>query len=184
MLNEPNIDRNDSLGVLLRSAYSKMNPPPALESAVISGIPYAPRVNTALHVRRFAKAIASYAICVILLIGGVYFASQLMGETGPFATSPSEVSTAVSDPDLTTDPDITTDSKKTTTKPKTKEPFYNGVPDVTYHPDIPSAPTVPTVPNPMPPAITIFPNINPTPTIPRPNSPNPWPNNNNPWYYP
>ncbi len=182
MLNEPKLNPNDSLGVLLRSAYSKMNPPPALESAVISGIPYAPRANTALHVRRFAKAIASYAICVILLIGGVYFASELMGETGPFATSPSEVSTAVSDPDLTTDADITTDSKKTTTNPKTKEPLYNGVPDVTYHPDIPSVnyPATPTAP---------FPTVkdptpqSPTPDIPRPNSPNPWPSNN-PWYYP
>lgn len=198
MLNDPKLDRNDSLGVILRSAYSKMNPPPALEKAVRSGIPYTPRANTAIHVRRFAKAIVSYALCVVLLIGGVYLASQLMGGIEPFTSSPSKATTGISEPATTIEPDVTTDPEDTKpddtensgNQPSVSWPdfgpegWYEGTPDVTYHPEVPSAPTVPTVPNPMPPAITIFPNINPTPTIPRPNSPNPWPNNNNPWFYP
>ena len=93
MLNDPKLDRNDSLGVILRSAYSKMNPPPALEKAVRSGIPYTPRANTAIHVRRFAKAIVSYALCIVLLVGGVYLASQLMGGIEPFTSSPSKATT-------------------------------------------------------------------------------------------
>lgn len=199
MLNEPKLNRNDSLGVLLRSAYSKMNPPPALEKAVISGIPYTPRANTAIHVRRFAKAIVSYALCIVLLIGGVYLASQLMGGIEPIFSSSSKATTTVSEPATTTEPDVTrpdsTDPSGTWPEFGPEEWYeqkgdsYEGVPEVTYPlPEIQTGKKPTTVPNPItcpiPPVITIFPNMSPTPTIPRPNSPNPWPNNNNPWYYP
>ena len=104
MLNDNNLDRNDGLGQLLNNAYSKMTPPPALEKAVKTGVPYTPKVNTKIHVRRFAKAIVSYAVCVALLIGGVYLASQLFSEQKPIATNPPSTTT-VKDPQNTDKPD-------------------------------------------------------------------------------
>lgn len=103
MLNNHQFDQNDSLGQLLNNAYSKMNPPPALEKAVKTGVPYTPKVNTKVHVRRFTKAIVSYAICVALLIGGVYLASQLFNEQKPIATNPPKTTTT-SDPQNTDKP--------------------------------------------------------------------------------
>ena len=104
MLNDNNLDRNDGLGQLLNNAYSKMTPPPALEKAVKTGVPYTPKVNTKIHVRRFAKAIVSYAVCVALLIGGVYLASQLFSKQKPIATNPPSTTT-VKDPQNTDKPD-------------------------------------------------------------------------------
>ena len=43
MLNEPNLNYNYTLGTLLRSAYDKMTPPPTLETAVKTGVPYTAR---------------------------------------------------------------------------------------------------------------------------------------------
>ena len=101
MFDETNMDRNDALGEQLRTAYDKMKPPPALEKAVRNGVPYSGKVNAKLHIRRFSKAVVSYVMCIVLLIGGVYLVSRLMSEHTPVATDPSQTTTS----DTTTDPE-------------------------------------------------------------------------------
>lgn len=106
MLNEPNLNRNDSLGMLLRSAYGKMTPPPALERAVKTGVPYTTRANAKTHFGRFVKAVISYAACIALLIGGIYLVFQLMNGQEPIATKPPAVTTlAPQNTDRTNDPE-------------------------------------------------------------------------------
>ena len=106
MLNEPNLNRNDALGTLLRSAYGKMTPPPALERAVTTGVPYTARANAKTHFGRFAKALVSYVACVALLIGGIYLVFQLMNGQEPIASKPPSVTTvAPQNTDRTDDPE-------------------------------------------------------------------------------
>ncbi|MBQ7355405.1 MAG: hypothetical protein IJW62_07795 [Clostridia bacterium] len=88
MFDQTTFDRNDALGQRLRSACGKANPPPALERAVKLGVPYAGKVSTGLHVRKFAKAVVSYAVCVVLLLGAVYLGFRLLSTQTPAATQP------------------------------------------------------------------------------------------------
>ena len=93
MLNEPNLNYNDTLGTLLRSAYDKMTPPPTLETAVKTGVPYTARANAKTHFGKFAQALVSYAACIILLLGGIYLVFQLMNRQEPIASKPPSVTT-------------------------------------------------------------------------------------------
>ncbi|MBQ8287937.1 MAG: leucine-rich repeat protein [Clostridia bacterium] len=88
MFDKEPLDRNDALGKELQDVGSQMTPPPALEKAVISGIPFAPRVHASTHVKRFTKAVLVYAVCIALLLGSVHFIASLLGGSDPVPGNP------------------------------------------------------------------------------------------------
>lgn len=94
MFNEKDMDRTDALGQCFREIGGEMLPPPDLVKAAKAGVRLHRRVGTATHVRRFAGAVVSYAMCVVLLIGGVYLTSQLISEQKPIATKPPTTTTS------------------------------------------------------------------------------------------
>ena len=94
MFDEKDMDRTDALGQCFREIGGEMLPPSDLVKAAKAGVRLHRRVGTATHVRRFAGAVVSYAICVILLIGGVYLTSQLISGQKPVATKPPTTTTS------------------------------------------------------------------------------------------
>lgn len=93
MFDDKNIDRNDVIGRQLDEIKKQVTPPPALEKAVMAGVPYGKRVGTATHVFRFAKAVAAYVVGVALFLGVVMLLPRLFESGEP-----------VGNPAATTDP--------------------------------------------------------------------------------
>jgi hypothetical protein len=68
-------------------------PPPALEKAVMEGMPYGRRVRTRVHVLRIAKATAAYVVGIALFLGMVLLLPSLWEGKSPVGTSGSDTVT-------------------------------------------------------------------------------------------
>ncbi len=79
MFDEKNIDRNDAIGQRFGEMKKQVLPPPALEKAVSAGVPYRTRVRTATHVKRFAKAVVTYVLCIALFLGALFLLPRFLG---------------------------------------------------------------------------------------------------------
>ncbi len=101
------IFREDELDMKLKKMGEKISAPPKLRSAAKSGIPLKVRdaVRTSVHVKRFARAVVAYSLCVCLLVGGVLIVPGLF-EGGNVAGSSmsveSQSNVGFSDPEVTT----------------------------------------------------------------------------------
>lgn len=69
MLDEKNLDRTDAMGRQLGEMKEQVLPPPALEKAVIEGVPYGKPLGTRVHVIRITKAVAAYVVGIALFLG-------------------------------------------------------------------------------------------------------------------
>ena len=88
MFDDQNIDRSDAMGRQFGEIKEQVLPPPALEKAVIEGVPYGKRVRTATHVLRFAKAVAAYVVGVALFLGALFLLPRLWEEKTPVGSDP------------------------------------------------------------------------------------------------
>lgn len=88
MFDDKNIDRNDVIGRQLDEIKKQVTPPPALEKAVMAGVPYGKRVGTATHVFRFAKAVTAYVVGIALFLGALFLLPGLWKEKTPVGSDP------------------------------------------------------------------------------------------------
>lgn len=114
MSNDKNrIPENDPLKAQFDGIDRQIRASADLKQAAKTGVPLRAggRVGTAVHVRRFGKAIVAYALSVMVLIGAVLFMQKLITENSPSAGNPMSGEPADT-PKITTQarPEITTPS--------------------------------------------------------------------------
>jgi hypothetical protein len=90
MLDEKNLDRTDAMGRQFGEMKKQVLPPPALEKAVIEGVPYGKPVLTRVHVLRITKAVAAYVVGIALFLGMVLVLPSLWEGKSPVGTNPSQ----------------------------------------------------------------------------------------------
>ena len=94
MLDEKNLDRTDAMGRQFGEMKEQVLPPPALEKAVIEGVPYGKPVRTRVHVIRITKAVAAYVVGIALFLGMLVMLPGLFDGKSPVG-SDSEKGTSV-----------------------------------------------------------------------------------------
>lgn len=99
MFSENETGQNDSLKEYYQEIADGMAPPPTLVKAAKNGVYLSPAQNRG-HIRRFAKAAASYALGIVLLLGAIVLLPKIW-EDGEATSSQTA---APSEP--TTEPDI------------------------------------------------------------------------------
>lgn len=84
----------DPLRAQFQGMKGKLCASPQLRAALITGTPlHTPAVGKRVHVRRFTKAIAVYAVCALMLVGVALFIPHLFNDNKPATTT--EVTTTV-----------------------------------------------------------------------------------------
>ncbi|MBO5778650.1 MAG: hypothetical protein J6R82_03685 [Clostridia bacterium] len=85
MLDEKNNHQNESdpMKEQFGELKKQVLPPPALEKAVIEGMPYGKRVRTRVHVLRFTKAMAAYVVGIALFLGVLVILPHFFAEGDP-----------------------------------------------------------------------------------------------------
>lgn len=128
MFDEKNIDRNDQIGKRFAEIKGQVLPPPELEKAVTSGAPYGKRVRTAIHIKRFTKAVTAYVVGIALLLGVLFLLPRLFAGREPVGSDPMGGT-----PVLTSLPTFTASAPQTTTIPSTtaQSPITEPVPETT-----------------------------------------------------
>ncbi|MBQ8288521.1 MAG: hypothetical protein IJX76_07105 [Clostridia bacterium] len=86
MFDDKNHDRNDALGQRLQKIGGQMNPSPQLKKAAKTGVPLRPaglRYTAGTHVRKFTKAVLTYAACIVLFLGAILLIPRWFGGNEP-----------------------------------------------------------------------------------------------------
>ena len=98
MLDEKNLDRTDAMGRQFGEMKEQLLPPPALEKAVIKGVPYGKPVRTRVHVIRITKAVASYVVGIALFLGMLVMLPGLFEGKSPVGSDSEKGTTTPSTP--------------------------------------------------------------------------------------
>lgn len=115
----PISSETDALTLRLRGLKDKVHAPGPLAEAVITGLPYRPRTAPSIHVKRFTKAVAAYAVGVALLLGGIVLGLRLLDGSDPVGNNPSHSSVP---PVVTSATDVSDDPAQTTDEPEPSVP--------------------------------------------------------------
>lgn len=94
MLDEKNMDRTDAMGRQFGEMKEQLLPPPALEKAVIKGVPYGKPVRTRVHVIRITKAVAAYVVGIALFLGMLVMLPGLFEGGDPIDPAGTNLSTS------------------------------------------------------------------------------------------
>ncbi|MBQ8288518.1 MAG: hypothetical protein IJX76_07090 [Clostridia bacterium] len=107
--NKKNIPENDPLKAKFEGIDKQVRASADLKQAAKTGIPLraGKKEGTAVHIRRFGKAVMAYAVIVMLVIGVVMFVPKLIAGNRPSAGSPVSGESAMP-PRSTDEPVVTT----------------------------------------------------------------------------
>lgn len=95
MLDEKNLDRTDAMGRQFGEMKEQLLPPPALEKAVMEGVPYGKPVRTRVHVIRITKAVAVYVMGIALFLGVLVMLPKLFEGGEPIDPTPAGTTPSV-----------------------------------------------------------------------------------------
>ncbi|MBQ8289117.1 MAG: leucine-rich repeat domain-containing protein [Clostridia bacterium] len=117
------LPETDALTLRLQGLGGKVKAPAALTAAAISGVPYRPRAYAGIHVRRISKAVVAYAMGIVFLFVGIFFATRLLESADdPVGT----------DPTNSLPPVVTTTPPETEDPPDVNEPVTTPDPGLSF----------------------------------------------------